>query len=325
MIKTKNKIVGTIKTKNILQGVISPAELKIYPELENIEITPRAFEQKFNHPNSYGYDEITVKAMAINLQDKEITDDGVYSADEEYDGLGKVIVNTDETIANKYFNTTINNKKNGIIRYLTKVPKLDLSNATNLKSLFSGCAAITAFPNLDTSHVTNMSHMFDACSTLRRIPKMDTSNVTDMSAMFLQDYALTEVLLGDLDTSKVTNFQSIFFNCVNLIKVEGLDGSSAIKVDGFFSNNPRLTDFYGLKNLGKAYDVTANALYASYTFSLTSCPKLTHESLMKVIDNLYDIASKGCNTQKLNLGTTNLAKLTAEEIQIATSRGWSVS
>lgn len=301
---------------------------KIFPTLENLEITPRAFEQKFNHPNSYGYDKVTVKAMKVNLQDKEIIDDGTYEADKEYDGLGKVTVNTDETIANKYFNTTINDKTNGIIRYLTKVPKLDLSNATNLKNLFSGCAALkdlTAFPNLDTSHVTNMRHMFDGCSTLKRMPKIDTSNVTDMSGMFMQDYALTEVLLGDLDTSKVTNFQSIFFNCVNLIKVEELDGSSAIRVDGFFSNNQKLTDFYGLKNLGKAYDVTANALNAYYTFSLTSCSKLTHESLMKVIDNLYDIASKGCNTQKLVLGSTNKAKLTAEEIAIATSKGFSVS
>ena len=35
---------------------------KIYPALENLEITPRGFEQKFNHPNSYGYNEVTVNA-----------------------------------------------------------------------------------------------------------------------------------------------------------------------------------------------------------------------------------------------------------------------
>ena len=45
---------------------------KVYPELENLEITPRAFEQKFNHPNSYGYDEITVNPIDIKLQNKEV-------------------------------------------------------------------------------------------------------------------------------------------------------------------------------------------------------------------------------------------------------------
>ena len=37
---------------------------KVYPELENLEIIPSGFEQKFNHQNSYGYDEIIVKPVA---------------------------------------------------------------------------------------------------------------------------------------------------------------------------------------------------------------------------------------------------------------------
>jgi hypothetical protein len=63
LIKTKNKIVGTIKTKNVLQGVISPAELKIYPELEDLEITPYGVEQNFKSEKYYGYDNIKVKAV----------------------------------------------------------------------------------------------------------------------------------------------------------------------------------------------------------------------------------------------------------------------
>ena len=58
---------------------------------------------------------------------------------------------------------------------------------------------------------------------------------------------------------------------------------------------------------------------------LSSATKLTHESLMNVINNLYDIKTKGCNAQPLVLGSTNLAKLTAEEIAIATNKGWNVS
>ena len=40
---------------------------KVYPELENLEITPSGKEQKFNHPNSYGYDEITVKEVSSDI------------------------------------------------------------------------------------------------------------------------------------------------------------------------------------------------------------------------------------------------------------------
>lgn len=41
-------------------------------------------------------------------------------------------------------------------------------------------------------------------------------------------------------------------------------------------------------------------------------------------DNLYDIKSKGVKPQTLQLGDTNKAKLTAEEIAIATNKGWNV-
>ena len=46
---------------------------------------------------------------------------------------------------------------------------------------------------------------------------------------------------------------------------------------------------------------------------------------MNIINGLYDIATKGCNTQSLTIGSTNVAKLTAEEIAIATNKGWTVS
>ena len=46
---------------------------------------------------------------------------------------------------------------------------------------------------------------------------------------------------------------------------------------------------------------------------------------MNVINNLYDIASAGVKPQQLVLGSENLAKLTAEEIKIATDKGWTVS
>ena len=46
---------------------------------------------------------------------------------------------------------------------------------------------------------------------------------------------------------------------------------------------------------------------------------------MNVINNLYDIKTKGVKPQKLVLGTDNLAKLTEEERNIAVSKGWTLS
>lgn len=77
----------------------------------------------------------------------------------------------------------------------------------------------------------------------------------------------------------------------------------------------------GLKNAGQAYLTTKGANDSTYTIKLSDSPLLTHDSLVNIIDGLYDIAAKGCKTQRLSLGATNKNKLTAAEIAIATNKG----
>ena len=108
-----------------------------------------------------------------------------------------------------------------------------------------------------------------------------------------------------------------------------LDFSSAVGVSGLFYNAtnayPYLTTLGGFKNLGKAYLTTQSSNYQNYTLNLSVLTALTHDSLMNIINDLYDIASAGVQTQTLSLGNTNRSKLTAEEIAIATNKGWTVS
>ena len=49
-----------VKKKKI---IIEQNVAKIYPKLENLTITPSREQQIFNHPNSYGYDEVVVEAV----------------------------------------------------------------------------------------------------------------------------------------------------------------------------------------------------------------------------------------------------------------------
>lgn len=54
--------------------------------------------------------------------------------------------------------------------------------------------------------------------------------------------------------------------------------------------------------------------------------KLTHESLMSIINALYDFSSDTSGTvHALKLGTDNLAKLTQAEKDIMTQKGWQYS
>ena len=105
-----------------------------------------------------------------------------------------------------------------------------------------------------------------------------------------------------------------------------LDFSSATNIlTMIYGSTTSLTTLGGFTNLGQAYLTTQSANYNFYTLDLSANTSITHDSLMNVINKLYDIATKGVATQSLTLGNTNLAKLTSAEIQIATNKGWSVS
>ena len=178
-----------------------------------------------------------------------------------------------------------------------RIPLLELnpntSNVTDMRNMFHSCPSLKIIPMLDTSNVINMSGMFANCSSLETIPMLDTSNVKDMSWMFT--------------------------DCLSLKTIPMLDASNVTDVNNIIGGCPSLTNLGGFKNLGKSFPTTGWIP----TLYLRS-PLLTHESLMNVINNLYDIKSIGIKTVTIDIGEANLAKLTAEEIAIATNKGWNV-
>lgn len=62
-------------------------------------------------------------------------------------------------------------------------------------------------------------------------------------------------------------------------------------------------------------------LELSVSFDLSPCIKLTHDSLMNVLNSIQTVTT----TQTLTLGSTNLAKLTDDEKKIATDKGWTLT
>ena len=169
---------------------------------------------------------------------------------------------------------------------------------TNAKRLFYQYPLEELPDLLETDKITNMEGMFGSCKLIKTIPNINTSNVTNMSEMF--------------------------YGCIALETLPKLNCSNVERINDVVTNCTKLQNIGGFENLGQAYKTTMAANYYYYRLTLSN-NNLTHDSLMNVINNLYDIKSKGCNPQSLVLGSTNLAKLTAEEIAIATEKGWTVS
>ena len=189
----------------------------------------------------------------------------------------------------------------------------DFSKVTDTKSMFYGCKNLLSIPQFDTSKATDMGHMFYFCTSLQSIPLLNTSNVTYMGSVFQDCRVLTTI--PQLDTSNVTSVDNMFMGCDALESIPLLDcgkvtSAYAIINPSYYDDQVHLTDMGGFKNIKISFDIQR-------------APNLTVQSLMNVINNLYDFVGNGSTTTKtLTLGTTNLNKLTEEQKAVATNKGW---
>ena len=335
----------------------------ILPELIDLEVTPRSEKQVFKHEGSYGYDEVTVNAIpeeyiiptgelqiskngvhnvkeynnAVvevipNLQYKEVIPSGVYQTilpDEEYDGLSRVDVQ--EVTSNIDHNITPNNIKKGvsILGVDGEYEGEQTKYAPRFISfyMYQGTELDDELENLDVSNIDDMRRMFFSCKTLTRLDLTNfiTSKVTNTEYMFYLCGALSSLNLTGCDFSNSTTISNTFNSCQKITYLPEMNGGKIAVLTNSFKDCRSLKHFNGFKDLGKAFLTNVSINYSNYKWDLSSCTLLTHDSLVNIINNLYDIKTKGCNAQQLVLGSNNLAKLLDTEIEIATNKGWTVT
>ena len=311
------------------EGIFALSSVTVNPVTSEIDESIKAENIK-EGVSILGIDGTVKPFKELVLQDKTVnptTEIQEIVADEGYDALNKVVVNAQTGVdIYDYFEKNIENTagdSRSVATYIKKVPSMDTSKITNFSYFFSQFNSITEIPFIDTSNGTNFNSMFVNCKSLVTIPELNTHNANRAEYMFQNCDEL--ISIPQLDTSNIREVGSMFSWCRKLTTVPLLKASKMITINNVFGRCSNLTNFGGLENIGEAYSTTQSANYSFYQVTLNESPKLTHESLLNVINNLYDIKTKGCNAQKLVLGTSNLAKLTAEEIAIATEKGWTVS
>ena len=206
---------------------------------------------------------------------------------------------------------------------LVEIGYFNTSNVTNMQSMFQYCEKLPSIPLIDTGKATNVSQMFMGCSKLKTIPQLNIGKTTTVENMFYNCKSLLEV--PTLNTQNATTMRNFFYSCTELQKIGTYKADKVTDVRNMFTACQNLHTMGGFQNLGSAFLTSRAANYSYYKLDLSPCVSLTHESLMNVINNLYDIATKGCKTQDLVLGSYNLSKLTEDEIAIATTKGWTVS
>ena len=123
---------------------------------------------------------------------------------------------------------------------------LDLSQTTNMNSMFSNCSSLTSLDlsSFDTSNVTDMSNMFSYCSSLTSLDlsSFDTSNVTYMTSIFMGCSALTSLELSSFDTSNVTDMLWMFNGCsaLNSLDLSSFVTANVADMEGMFGECAQL-------------------------------------------------------------------------------------
>ena len=202
------------------------------------------------------------------------------------------------TISGKPVSYSCNNKTSKVV-----FKDFDTSAVTDMSSMFYGCNRLTTLDlsNFDTSSVTNMNYMFKHCRNLTTLDlsSFDTSAVTSMGGMFDNCDRLTTLDLSSFDTSAVTNMGFMFYNCNNL------------------------TTIIGNHTLEEVQDGTIKALKGTkVSLNLSYSPLLECASILALFYGLADLT--GNTKQTISLHATAKARLTAEDIKIATDKNWDV-
>lgn len=215
--------------------------------------------------------------------------------------------------------------------------------------------------NLDVSNVTDISKFLYEFGRLNDLDTMNTwtgvAKVTNANEAFgcfrgrtggnYQDCNIKEIDLKHFDFSNCTSMRNFFSQAGSngytmypnrsIKKILGTIDCSSVRtmVDSYstnttFSGLAALEEMPALLNLGKGINPSTTTMTCGV--NLSSSSNLKYECIIDILNNLYDLnliydtANGGSLVrQEIRLGSTNLAKLTPEEIAIATNKGWTIN
>ena len=337
-----------ISVKGNLTGKLNTTYTKIYPELENLTVTPSEEQQKFIHEDRYGYDKVVVNPIPdkyiipsgslditengnYNVKEKEfanvnvptktfgtktITTNGTYLAiDDGVDGYSEVEVATSGVDINDYIKPeTINTATTTVgcwHTFIKKIPKLNLNITTTCANMFFYCKAEEIdVSEFNTTNVTNMYQMFSYCSSLTSLDlsSFNTSNVTNMQSMFSGCSSLTNLDLSSFNTSNVKNMTSMFERCKALTSLD-VSSFNTSKVTYMIS---MFRDCKYLTNLDLSSFNTSNVTNMQNMFY--GCSSLTNLDLSSFntsnVTNMTNMFSYCSSLTSLDLSSFNTSKTT---------------
>ena len=235
-------------------------------------------------------------------------------------GVGDLYINAPKctTMADFYREVSSGTKGGSVV--------IDAPELTNLSYAFTGNSVVKHI-SLNCPKLSLWA-VFDDCTSLESVEfRMSLSHATNIGKLFLGARSLKSI--PDLDIKNVTKFYGSSQTSTNA----WLSGNSALESIGvidcdsiddviymFSSTMNSLKHLGGFRNLGKS-ETLSNTAYSHFSY----LPNLTYESVINVLNGLYDRASAGYSVLTLKLHANHIAMLSDADIAIATNKGWSLT
>lgn len=289
------------------------------------------------------YDLAEVDVQPLPKQDKvvEITENGVteVTADDAAHILGKVTINTDTT--KQVMADYINN--GGTFAYYTgnEIPLVDWDRVTTAINLWRGLdlrkkeALSTKILKVQYPNSINNSYMFYSSFMVSSEPiTLNLYGASGRYAFGSCNWDVKELTIDAKNVTDLTNFfaygsnsnnQTILLNSDSVQQFSGtmwLHKLNAIRCDSminFCNIIQNAIELGGFINLGKS-------IVDNTSISFVNSPNLTHKSILNIFNTIYDMNLRDKKVSMIiKLGAKNFAKVTEEEIKIATDKGWIVT
>ena len=189
---------------------------------------------------------------------------------------------------------------------------------------FQGNLELVIAPSVKTSECECKYHyppadMFNCSQNLRAVGKIIIDGeYTNCADMFHGCTNLTYI--EPFDTSMVTGASDMFYHCWSLKHIPLMDFSNVRSISGICAFCKSLEDIDGFVNLGKIEDFNT---YNNGAF--LDAPNISRQSCINIFSNLFDRATAGYSVVQLTFEPEVIARLTNEDIAIATSKGWTIT
>ena len=306
------ELTGYISQEKVLTGELSKTIEVLKPITQEKEVIPTKETQIIEPDKDFtGLSKVTVQAIPneyiVPSGEIEFTQNGTYDVTDKASAkvnIKEKVLGTKTITSNGTYKASDDNL-DGYSEVEVETSGVDIWDyfIQQGSGVFEIKRYIQKIPNFNLSGTINMYNGFKDCANLKEIPEMDTSNIQD--------------------------FGHSFNGCVSLVSISKLNFQRASNISSMTLYCSNLTTIGGFENLGQNYSTSQSENYYNYKLDLHYSTKLTEQSIINVLTNLYDIATKGVKPQQVILGATNLAKLVSEEGQQALAQaqqfGWNVS